>query len=171
MRLLSARLNIKFSASSSSIQFYIRAHPAYSHAKLTTVLHRKLTSPRNSFLSLYVQLSGRSSRQPLLGQPDEKHRRRYEYCVIARLPRNKREPVTMTSLSRHGTSRQRYHRRPTGTMNFKFSAAMQIRKPRERCTYESRWRGGNLPQITTRNDDSDVLIARVNHFRCARRIS
>lgn len=32
----------------------------------------------------------------LLNQPDEKYQRGYEYCVIARLSRNKREPVTMT---------------------------------------------------------------------------
>lgn len=87
----------------------------------------------------------RVSRQPLLGQPDEKHRRGYEYCVIARFPRNKREPVTMTpflslplppsfslfvSLSGMAPAFLDGHRRPTGTMNFKFSAAMQTRKPR-----------------------------------------
>jgi hypothetical protein len=52
---------------------------------------------------------------------------------------------------------------PTGTMNFKFSAAMQIRKPHVRIPAA---RPGNLPRITTRDHGSDVLIVRVNHFRC-----
>jgi len=44
----------------------------------------------------FLRLADHFPREPLLGQLDEKHRRGYEYCVIARLSRNKREPVTMT---------------------------------------------------------------------------
>lgn len=146
-------------------------HPAYgTHARSWP--SRIESSFPERLASFFLQWAGRASRQPLLGQPDEKHRRGYEYCVIARLPRNKREPVTMTPFlsPRRGTALLDGYRRPTQTMNFKFSATMQIRKPRERLTYESR-RGGNLPRITARNHGSDVLIARVNHFRRVWRIS
>jgi len=76
---------------SFNVQLYIRTYPAYSHVKLS-VSHRK---PSEKLVSFTLSSTDRSSRQSLLGQPDEKHRG-YEYCVIARLPRNKREPVTMT---------------------------------------------------------------------------
>lgn len=82
----------------------------------------------------------RTSRQPLLSQPNEKHRQGYEYCVIARLPWNKREPVTMTPFlspqrgaARRGTALLDGYRLEPWISNF----------PR-RCKYGSRARTAHV---------------------------